>query len=584
MGRLKLLSLVLAAVTFSACSQNPVVALPQPQRAADLAESAPAEPAKPAAAGPVLPKEALTGDVLFEFLVSEIAGQRGMLNVAKEGYLDLAKKTQDPRIAQRAAEIAIFSRDQSAALEATRLWVKLDPNAPRANEAMAALLIDQGQLEAAMPYLTSYLKEEEGQQTALLRLPVMFAKVKDTNKALDVVKRLTRDYPQSAEAHYAVAQTAARAHQMDVAMDELTQADKLRPGWEPAALMRAQLLAHRSASDSLAFLKEFVGGHPQARDVRLAYARLLVSTNQYPAAREQFNELMTELPDNPDIALASGLLALQMSDLDEAERLLLKARDLNFKDPETTAYYLGQIAEERGQYDRAQEYYRSIDEGEFLIPARSRQAGILARAGKLADARELLTKTPALNDAQKIELAEAEAGLLRDARDYEGVYKVLSEALAKFPEDLDLLYDRAMAAEKIDKLDVMEQDLRKVIRIKPDYAHAYNALGYTLADRTDRLAEAEDLLNKALSLAPEDPFILDSVGWLYYRKGNLDKAQEFLDHAYKNRPDPEIAAHLGEVLWMKGAKDEADKVWHASLQSNPQNEALIEVLKKFDKR
>ncbi len=587
MGCLKLLPLVLASVTFSACSQNPVVVSPQPaqpQRAADLAESAPAEPAKPAAAGPVLPKEELTGDVLFEFLVSEIAGQRGMLSVAKEGYLDLAKKTQDPRIAQRAAEIAIFSRDQPAALEATRLWVKLDPTAPRANEAMAALLIDQGQLEAAIPYLTTYLKEEEGQQTALLRLPVMFAKVKDTNKALDIMKRLTHDYPQSPEAHYAVAQTAARAHKMDVAMDELTQADKLRPGWEPAALMRAQLLAHRSASDSLAFLKEFVGAHPQARDVRLAYARLLVSTNQYAAAREQFNELMAELPDNPDIALASGLLALQMSDLDEAERLLLKARELNIKDPETTAYYLGQIAEERGQYDRAQEYYRSIDEGEFLIPARSRQAGILARAGKLAEARELLTKTPASNDAQKIELAEAEAGLLRDARDYEGVYKVLSEALAKFPEDLDLLYDRAMAAEKIDKLDVMEQDLRKVIRIKPDYAHAYNALGYTLADRTDRLAEAEDLLNKALSLAPEDPFILDSVGWLYYRKGNLDKAQEFLDHAYKNRPDPEIAAHLGEVLWMKGAKDEADKVWHASLQSNPQNEALIEVLKKFDKR
>jgi tetratricopeptide (TPR) repeat protein len=587
MGCLKLLPLVLAAVAFSACSQNPV-AVPlqaaQPQRAARLAENAQAEPSKLAPVVPTLPKQQLTGEVLFEFLVSEIAGQRGMLGVAKEGYLDLAKKTQDPRIAERAAEIAIFSRDQAAALEATKLWVKLDPDAPRANQAMAALLIDQGQIDAAEPYLASYLKEEEGQPTVFLRLPVMFAKVKDTDKALDIIKKLMRDYPQSAEAHYALAQTAAHAHQMDVAMDELAQADRLRPGWEPAALMRAQLLAHRSPADSLAFLKEFLGGHPQARDVRLAYARLLVSTNQYAAAREQFNELMVELPDNPDIALASGLLALQMSDLNEAERLLLRARELNYKEPETTSYYLGQIAEERAQYDRAQEYYRSVNEGEFLIPARSRQAGILAREGKLAEARTLLTQTPAVNDAQRIELSEAEAGLLRDARDYEGVYKVLSDALGKFPDDLDLLYDRAMAAERIDKLDVMEQDLRKVIRIKPDYAHAYNALGYTLADRTDRLAEAEDLLNKALSLAPDDPFILDSMGWLLYRKGNLNKAQEFLDRAYKNRPDPEIAAHLGEVLWMKGAKDEADKVWHASLQNNPQNEALIDVLKKFNKR
>jgi tetratricopeptide (TPR) repeat protein len=293
---------------------------------------------------------------------------------------------------------------------------------------------------------------------------------------------------------------------------------------------------------------------------------------------------MIELPDNADITLASGLLALQMADLQEAERLLLKAQDLEYKDPETISYYLGQIAEERKQLDRAMEFYEKVQDGEFMIPARSREAGILANQGKLADARKLLMETPTLDDVQRIQLVQAEAGLLRDARDYAGVYAVLSEALKKFPDALDLLYDRAMAAERINKLDVMEQDLRKVIRIKPDYAHAYNALGYTLADRTDRLAEAEDLLNKALSLAPDDPFILDSMGWLQYRKGNLAKSQEYLERAYKVRPDPEIAAHLGEVLWMKGAKDEADKLWHASLHDNPQNEALIETVKKFNKQ
>jgi tetratricopeptide (TPR) repeat protein len=587
MGRLKFLPLFLSLAASSACSQNPVVPTPeathqQPAGVAQPAGNAKEEAPKPAPVASNLPKQELTPDVLYEFLVSEIAGQRGMLSTAKEGYLDLAKKTQDPRLAQRAAEIAVFTRDQPAALEASKLWVKLDPNTPRASQTVAALLLGQGKIDEAIPYLESYLKGEEG-PSAFLHLPMMFSKVKDTDKALEAVKKLAQNYPQSPEAQYAIAQTAANAGKTDEALDALTRADKLRPGWEPAALMRSQLLARRSKAEGLAFMKDFIASHPQARDVRLAYARLLVNANQYAEARQQFNELMTELPANPDITLASGLLALQTADLAEAERLLLKARDLNYKEPETISYYLGQIAEERKQLDRAMEQYQSVEEGEFMIPARSREAGILAHQGKLAEARKLLAETPTMSDIQRIQLVQAEADLLRDAHDYAGVFAVLSEALEKFPDALDLLYDRAMAAERINKLDVMEQDLRKVIRIKPDYAHAYNALGYTLADRTDRLAEAEELLNKALTLAPDDPFILDSMGWLQYRKGNLAKSQEYLERAYKDRRDPEIAAHLGEVLWMKGAKDEADKLWHTSLQNNPQNEALIETLKKFNK-
>lgn len=585
MGRLKLLPLMLALGLSAACSQTPVVAS-QPKPNSDVKAEAPkasAEPAKSAALESRLPKQELTQELLFDFLVAEIAGQRGMVNVAKEGYLDLAKKTRDPRIARRATEIAVFSRDQAAALDAAKLWIKLDPEAPRAGQTLAALLIGEGQIDEAVPYLESFLKSEDG-AAAFLHLPMLFSKVKDTERALVVVKKLAQSYPQVPEAQYAVAQTAISAGHRDEAIDALKQADKLRPGWEPAALLRAQLLARRSKAEGLAFLKDFLADHPQARDVRLAYARLLVSTNQFAEARQQFNELTIELPDNPDMSLAAGLLALQMADLDEAERQLTRAQELNFREPQTASYYLGQIAEERKQLDRAMNLYQSVDEGEFVIPARSRQAAILAHQGKLADARRLLTETPTQNDIQRIQLIQAEANLLRDEKDFQGVYNVLSDALKKYPDAVDLLYDRAMAAERINKLDVMEQDLRKVIRIKPDYAHAYNALGYVLADRTDRLAEAGELLEKALALAPDDGFILDSMGWLYYRKGDLAKAQETLERAYKNRPDAEIAAHLGEVLWMKGAKDEADKLWHASLQNNPQNEALIGTLKKFNKQ
>lgn len=586
MGRLKLVPLMLALALSAACSQNPVVASSgpdQPKPAADVqaeAPKAPAVPVKLAAPESSLPKQELTPELLYQFLVAEIAGQRGMVNIAKEGYLELAKKTQDPRIARRATEIAVFSRDQAAALEAARIWIKLEPDAPRAGQTLAAILIGQGKIDEAVPYLESFLQSEEG-PAAFLHLPMLFSKVKDTEQALVVVKKLAQSYPRLAEAQYAVAQAASSAGHREEAIEALEHAEKLRPGWEPAALLRAQLLARRSKAEGLAYLKDFVAEHPQARDVRLAYARLLVNINQFAEARVQFNQLTAEVPDNPDITLAAGLLALQMADLDDAERLLTRAQELNFREPETAAYYLGQIAEERKQLDHALELYQSVDDGEFMIPARSRQAGILARQGKLADARRVLTETPALNDIQRIQLVQAEANLLRDEKDFQGVYNVLSDALKKFPDAVDLLYDRAMAAEKISKLDVMEQDLRKVIRIKPDYAHAYNALGYTLADRTDRLAEAEELLGKALALAPDDGFILDSMGWLYFRKGDLAKAQETLERAYKSRPDPEIAAHLGEVLWVKGAKDEADKLWHASLQDNPQNEALIETLKKF---
>ena len=216
------------------------------------------------------------------------------------------------------------------------------------------------------------------------------------------------------------------------------------------------------------------------------------------------------------------------------------------------------------------------------MSARARQAALLARAGKLDEARALLAFTHGENDAQNVRLIQAQAELLRDSKEHAAAFEVLSEGLKRFPDSADLLYDRAMVAEKLDKLDVLEADLRRVIVLRPDDAQTYNALGYTLADRTDRLAEANSLLDKALSLAPEDPFILDSVGWAQYRSGNLARAQEYLERAYKVRPDPEIAAHLGEVLWARGQRDQAGKLWQTSLQTHPQNEVLLETLRRLN--
>jgi tetratricopeptide (TPR) repeat protein len=233
------------------------------------------------------------------------------------------------------------------------------------------------------------------------------------------------------------------------------------------------------------------------------------------------------------------------------------------------------------QPEAAAAHYAAVGAGNYLVPARARQAAMLAGSGKLDEARALLAATQGENDAQNVRLVQAQSELLRDSNAHAEAFGVLSAGIERFPDSADLLYDRAMVAERLDKLDVLEADLRRVIVLRPGDAQAYNALGYTLADRTDRLAEAVALLDKALSLAPEDPFILDSVGWAQYRSGNLSRAQEYLERAYKARPDPEIAAHLGEVLWARGQRDEAGKLWQTSLQAHPQNEVLLETLRRL---
>lgn len=612
MGRLKLLPLLLTLAASSACSQSPVVpsggSNASSAKQVETPVAGPGQPdvvppagAQPSAAEPVadgvknaqadadkekeearLPKQELTPELLYEYLVSEIAGQRGMVSIAREGYLDLARKTKDPRIVRRAVEIAVFSRDQQAALELAKMWIALEPDSPRALQTVVVLMIAQGEVGAASPYLEKMLAAEEP-ASGFIHLPALFAKTRDNQAVLALVKKLSDKYPKLPEARYAYAQAAANADQTDAAVTALEQADALRPGWEPAALLRAEILTRKSRTDGLAFMDRFLQTYPAAQDVRLAYARVLVGANQYDEASKQFGRLASELPESGEVQLAAGLLAMQMDRLDDAETYLTKAADVDRDDGGAAQYYLARTAEARHDTKLAVSRYQAVPSGEYQIPARSRLAILLVHQGKVKEAREAIESIEPENDVQRVQLIQAEADVLREAKDYTGVYQLLDEALKAHPDHVDLLYDHAMAAEKVNKLDVLEADLRKVIKLKPGYAQAYNALGYTLAEKTNRLDEAGQLLDKALALAPEDAFILDSVGWLNYRKGNLDKAREYLERAWRIRQDPEIAAHLGEVLWVKGNRDEASRLWDTALQSHPENEALIEILKKFRK-
>jgi tetratricopeptide (TPR) repeat protein len=529
----------------------------------------------------VLPQQELSQAVLFKLLLAEIALQRGQNNVAVQSYLELTRETKDPRIAQRATEVAWNSRFVGVALETAGIWLAVDPESLQARQILAALLVNQARLADAQPHLEKSLaadKENVGQN--FLQLNTLLARHPDKAAVLELTQKLAQPYAPLPEAHFSIAQAAWDAGQGQLALTEIRTALTLRPEWEQAALFQGQLLQRTSNADALAYYQGYLRSYPRAMDVRLNYARLLVTAKQYPEARGEFQALMTEFPNNPDVAMAVGLLSLQLNDYDAAETQLLHALENNYKDPDAIRYYLGQTNEERKRPDEALRWFGSVNGGEQYVPARSRYAAILARQGKLTEARRYL-QDAARNAQQRVQFTQAEAQLLRDANDYRAAYDVLGQALDKDPSSPELLYDHAMAAEKIDRIDILESNLRKVIQIKPDHAHAYNALGYTLADRSTRLQEAYTLIEQALKLAPEDPFIMDSMGWVLYRMNQNDAALTFLKRAFELRPDAEIAAHLGEVLWAAGQHDAARKIWASALKDHPANEVLLATVKKF---
>jgi tetratricopeptide (TPR) repeat protein len=529
-----------------------------------------------------LPPGELDQQLLFKLLVGEIAQQRGQTAVAVQAYLEVARETKDPRIAQRATEIAWNARMSASALEAASIWLQAEPDSPQARQVLAALLVNQPKIAEAQPHLEKWLASDPAAvgQT-FLQIGALAVRNQDRAASLQLVQGLARPYPQVPEAHFAVAQVAAAANEDALALTESREALRLKPDWEPAALLHAQVLQKKSPTEATAFLKGFLAKNPQAKDARLVYARLLVGEKQYEPARQEFQSLLKEFPNNPDVAMAVALLSLQLQDFDAAESQLKQALDNNYKDPDAIRFYLGQLSEDRKRYDDALKWYTQVSAGEQFIPARARYAGVLVKQGKLADARKYLQETANAYPQNRVQLVQVEAQMLRDAGDYRGAFDVLGDALAKQPTSLELMYDYAMSAEKIDRVDIMEANIRKLISLKPDHAHAYNALGYTFADRNVRLDEARTLLDQALKLAPDDPFIIDSMGWLLFRQGDLDGARKQLERAYQLRPDGEIAAHLGEVLWAQGQQDAARKLWADALKKEPSHETLQSTIKRW---
>jgi tetratricopeptide (TPR) repeat protein len=358
----------------------------------------------------------------------------------------------------------------------------------------------------------------------------------------------------------------------------------MRPGWSQAAILKSQVLRDASDEGARSFLKTYLMTYPDATDVRIVYARLLAAQKGYLEAREEFRLVMKSKPDEAEIPYAIALLSQQLEDYTDAEIQFKRVIELKPGDANPVYFNLGAVADAQKRPADAIEWYSRVKSGDYFVGAQLKIADVIARRDGMSAGRKFLQEAQAAQtDAPetRIQLILAEAQLLRDAKAFKDAFDALSDAIRKNPDTSDLLYDRAMVAEKVGKLDVLEADLRKVIELKPDHAQAYNALGYTFADRNKRLEEAFTLVNKALSLSPDDAFIQDSLGWVHFRSGRLDEALVTLQKAYKTRRDPEIAAHLGEVMWARGEREQALKLWQTALLENPDNDLLKTVISKF---
>lgn len=522
-------------------------------------------------------------EFVYKYLLGEIAGQRGDLPLASQLFLDLAKKTRDPRLAERAAKVAAYARHQQLALDAATLWAELDPSSLEAQQASSQMLISTGNIKSAIPHIKSLLAKEEMRATSFLYLNDLLGNQSDKKETLAIVKELASPYPKSAEAHFAIAKAAWIAEEMDTATTEIATVSQLRPDWEVAAQMRGQLLSKESPDDAVAFYKTFLSNNSKANNVRMDYAKLLVSLKRYSEAKPEFVKLTEIDKDNADTNAVVGLLSLEANEYGMAEQYLQQALDNGFKDPEQIYIYLGLTAERNENNTKALEWYYQVPKNNgHHLDARLAAASLIARTESTDAAISMLDKLTELDSVQQITVVQAQASLLAQEERHEEAFALIEKTINSVPNTPQLIYDYAMAAERIGKLELMEKELRKVIQLQPDFSAAYNALGYSMADRNINLNEAKTLIQTAYKLSPNDHYILDSLGWVEYRLGNYDVAVEHLRKAHNIQQDPEISAHLGEVLWKQGLQEEAGKIWRDALKAFPKNNVLVSTAKKFN--
>lgn len=530
---------------------------------------------------PERPKIELTEDILFKVLVAEIAGQRGKIDIAVEYYLDLARMTRDPVVIERATRIAVYARDNDAAYEAATLWVEVDPHSPDAHQVLTVMTLRRGDIDQALRHLEVILEGSKGKfDQKLWMISNFLGREEDQAAVMQLMERLMANHMDDAEAMFAFANVSARMGDMDRSQDLLERVLEIKPENDAAAMTYISLLQKKGETNkALEWLMAALKDREDDFNLRMAYARLLTDAKRFDDARRQFEILSVQAPNNVDVLYALGLLYLQINRLDDAEQYFTRLTSLK-KRVFNSNYYLGRIAEERNELDKASDLYQGVHGGENHFDARIRLSLILAKQGEIEKALGNIRSIEKPTDSNRLILIQAEGEILTEEKRYQEAMDVFNIAIEEKSHP-DLLYSRAMLAEKIGRMDILEADLKAILAEDADNATALNALGYTLADRTERFNEAYDYIKRAYELNPNDFYILDSMGWVLYRMGRLDEAVDFLQKALALRNDSEIAAHLGEVLWVMGNQQAAKEIWETALKVTPADDRLLEVIERF---
>lgn len=522
--------------------------------------------------------------LMYEVMIAELAGRRGYMDVATEAYLQASKRTDDPRVAERATKLAVWGRQWGIAEEAANRWLTLDPESTEARELLAQVLMRGDQPEgAALDEFANLVESAEDRGVMLRDIFILLSREGDRPAALATLKGLQSRFPEEVEAHLGVARFLLQQHDRDAAMVAIEKALALDPKHGEALLTKAQTLSNAGKpAQGLGDIKAALNADPDNLNLRIGYARLLADVGRYTEANEELEYLFENSGDNSDVLLSIGLLALDSKRTDAAQRYLealLRTGDHS----DQANFYLARIDDQKQSFESAIEHYESVGEGDLYLSSQLRSAELYAASGQIEigieRVRSLSTLLP--DPSMQSMLITTESRMLQDVgRDADAV-GVLSAGLEKFPGNPELLYARAIAADRTGDSDTLTSDLEEILASDPNNANALNALGYFLADDNQRLDEAEVYLEKAMSLKPDDPAIMDSLGWLRFRQGDSASAKRLLERAYELLPDGEIAAHLGEVLWVSGDESAARSIWDKALLVDPEHDKLVNTVERL---
>lgn len=519
---------------------------------------------------------------LYSLLVAEVAGQRQQFDVSLANYLDQAHHTRDPGIAERATRIAQYLGINQYILESAQLWVSIAPLDAQAHQILALSLIKAGDFPAALQHMESVLELAGAGQFDYLALNAQSLNRTEKIALLQQVERLTQKHIDYAPLWMAQGALLSQLGDYPAALIALNQALSLSEEYTAAALSKARVLHHLNRpEDALAALDELHNDLPKHKGIGVLRARILIDLKRFSEARAAFQYLAKLFPNDYSIQLSLGLLHMELEEYDQAIAVL-SPLTLHENIDNEAYFYLARIAEKQQDPVRALRDYRAVQQGRQFLPAQFQAAQLLIQLEDMNAARDYLTHRRSEFPNYNIELVQLEVELLIKHKQIQEAYQLVDTALIDTPNNTKLLYSRGLLAEKLGNITQLEIDLRHIISLMPNNAEAINALGYTLADKTDRLDEALALIQQAITLSPNNPAIIDSLGWAHYRLGNLDKSVELLQQAFNNFPDHEVAAHLGEVLWQLERNKEAKSIWQQGLEQEPNSPIITDTLKRFN--